>query len=216
MLFLLPFIAFAGICSASTCASSTKVSNMNCIDYITPNGTQAAIHIHTNTTATPNQQQGQPGPGKQLQMANFYPGSPGQAPITECGKGLYEDSDAYADTAATGADCYAIWDWAQSNAGFWTLSPDNLRADPWTVFVMTGNCAVLMKTLDGELPNWPIYVGDEDVATVLNVTLSRFMEPNGMLQATGVFDCPTSDGKGGEDKVPTTWWVRTSLGIITE
>ncbi|KAK8127314.1 hypothetical protein PG984_008422 [Apiospora sp. TS-2023a] len=165
MRFLLPFLAFTGLCSANTCANSSKIPNMSCIDYTTPNGTQAAIHIHTNATATPQQQQGQSGPGKQLQKATFYSGSPGQAPITECGKGLYEDSDAYADTAATGADCYNMMSWAEANVGFWTLTPDNLRADPWTVFLTQGNCALLMQTFDGEMPNWAIYVGDQDVAT---------------------------------------------------
>lgn len=201
------------MCSTSTCATVPKIPNMNCIDYTAPNGTQAAIHIHSNATA---RQQGKGGPGKRLQAATFYPGDPGQAPITECGKGLYEDGDAYADIAATGADCYTIYSWAQTNVGFWTLTPDNLRADPWTVFIMHGNCALLMKTLNGQMPNWAIYVGDEDVATLLSVSLSRFMEPNGKLQAAGVFDCPTSNGRGGEDQVPTNWWIRSSVGIITE
>lgn len=215
MISLLYLLALAVFGSASTCATVPEIPGMSCIDYTTSNGTQAAIHIHANATATPNQQQGQRGPGKQLQMATFYPGSPGQAPITECGKGLYEEGDAYADTAAWGADCYTMGAWAQANVGFWTLTPDNLRADPWTIFIMTGNCAVLMQTLDGQMPNWAIYIGDQDVATLLAVSLS-LMGSNGKLQAMGVFDCPTSNGKGGEDKVPTKWWIRSSTSIITE
>ncbi|KAK8079723.1 hypothetical protein PG997_007541 [Apiospora hydei] len=188
---------------------------MTCIDYTTPNGTDAAIHIHTNATlARPHPEIGRP--GKQLQMASFYPGDPGQSAITECGQSVYQNGDAYADTAATGSDCYAVWAWVKANVGFWTLTPDNLRADPWTVFIMQGECALLMTVADGQRrPNWAIYVGNEDVAVILSTVISAYMEANGQLQATGVFNCPTSDGKGGEDKIPTTWWVRNSQGIIT-
>ncbi|KAK8050963.1 hypothetical protein PG993_002348 [Apiospora rasikravindrae] len=200
-------LALAGFCAASTCATEPEIPNMTCIDYTTPNGTQAAIHIHNSLTASrSHQEQGRP--GKQLQMAQFYSGDPGQPAITECGQTVYQNGDAYAPTAATGADCYAVWAWVKDNVGFWTLTPDNLRADPWT-------CALLMTTVDNQKPSWAIYVGNEDVAVILSTVISAYMEQNGKLQVTGVFNCPTSDGKGGEDRIPTSWWIRNSQGIIT-
>ncbi|KAK8092412.1 uncharacterized protein PG998_014897 [Apiospora kogelbergensis] len=210
------FPLFDRFFDANACATAAKIPNMSCTEITLPNSSRAAILLPTNATTI--HQQKDNGPGKQLQLASYYPGDPGQPPITECAAGGYfnDDDGDDGDLAATGADCYAIRWWAQTNVGFWTLTPDNLRADPWTVFVTHGDCTVLASIpADQKTPNWPIYVGDQDLDNILDTVLTRFMDNDGKVQADGVINCPTSDGKGGLDMVETTFWIRSSKGIIT-
>ncbi|KAK8079724.1 hypothetical protein PG997_007542 [Apiospora hydei] len=222
MLFMLPLLAFAGFCTSSpvspgrdavassACATPVPILGMTCTDHTSPTGTQGALYIHSNLTV-PAQ-----APGDiQRSTASFYPGDPGQPPITECGTSLVQDGSP-SDGSTDAADCAAIASFAQSHTGFCTLTPDNLRADPWTVVVVYQICALVMTTLDGAVPRWLIYVGDQDVATAVQSACDKYTSANGKLDATAVLGCNTSDGRGGEDKVQTTFWLRNSAGIITK
>ncbi|KAK8091270.1 hypothetical protein PG994_000775 [Apiospora phragmitis] len=221
MSFLLSVLIFAGLCTASAlpirdavansvCATAAQIPNMSCVDHTSPNGTQGALYIHSNTTTTQAQ-----APGIQRSTAQFYPGDSGQAPITECGTAFVQDGRPDA-TSPDATDCVALASWAQSNTGFWTLTPDNLHADPWILVMMYGTCALVMSTVDGEVPRWAIYVGDQDVATTVQSACDKYTDANNKLDAMAVMGCNTSDGKGGEDKVQTKFWIRNSEGINTK
>ncbi|KAK8092592.1 hypothetical protein PG999_014791 [Apiospora kogelbergensis] len=136
------FPLFDRFFDANACATAAKIPNMSCTEITLPNSSRAAILLPTNATTI--HQQKDNGPGKQLQLASYYPGDPGQPPYHR-------------------------------------------------------------KT-----PNWPIYVGDQDLDNILDTVLTRFK-----VQVDGVVNCPTSDGKGGLDMVETTFWIRSSKGIIT-
>ncbi|KAK7957252.1 uncharacterized protein PG986_006474 [Apiospora aurea] len=217
MLFMLPLLAFAGLCTSSpvspgrdavassACATAVPILGMSCTDHTSPNGTQGALYIHSNLTPRRD-------PALHGQL---LPRRPGPAPITECGTSLVQDGSPN-DGSPDAADCAAIASFAQSHTGFWTLTPENLRADPWTVVVVYQTCALVMTTLDGAVPRWPIYVGDQDVATAVQSACDKYTSANGKLDATAVMGCNTSDGRGGEDRVQATFWLRNSAGIITK
>ncbi|KAK8050964.1 hypothetical protein PG993_002349 [Apiospora rasikravindrae] len=207
MFFMLPVLAFAGLGIANPVSLSR--------DPIASGACATAAPIPGMTTRLLPPPKPKPPPVSSAPSRASTPGTRASPPITECGTSLVQDGRPD-DTSPDATDCAAVAAFAQSHAGFWTLTPDNLRADPWTVVMVYQTCALVMSTLDGAAPRWPIYVGDQDVATAVQSACDKYATQGNKLDATAVLGCNTSNGRGGEDKVQTKLWLRNSVGVITK
>ncbi|KAI1270003.1 putative necrosis-inducing factor-domain-containing protein [Xylariaceae sp. FL1019] len=206
-------VAFATSASSdSSCDSAKPYAGMNCIDHTMPNGNMVPIWVNSNSTldskgmnsSTP-QKDGPP--GVMMSTAGWFP--TGLDPVNTCHYSVYEND--VTSESADAHDCEAIRDFARSTNGEWTITPQQLEADPWTIIMISDGCALLAQSPDR--PNWSIYIGNVDVGNVTTWAIDHYVSDQGKIEVKGEMGCAAAKGDGTLWYPSVYWWLRNSDGI---
>ncbi|KAI0153198.1 putative necrosis-inducing factor-domain-containing protein [Xylariaceae sp. FL1272] len=206
-------VAFATSSSSdSPCDSAKPYAGMSCIDHKMPDGNTVPIWLQSNSTLasgktdsiTP-EQDGPPG----VMMSTAKWTYTGLDPVNTCRYSVYEND--VTSESADAHDCEAIRDFARSTNGEWTISLQQLKADPWTIIMISNGCALLAQSPDR--PNWSIYIGNVDVGNVTTWAIDHYVSGQGKIEVKGEMGCAAATGSGDLWYPSVYWWMRNSAGI---